>query len=70
MAMNKIYKKCPKCNSSNIIKILYGEPTYEHYLESEKGNLILKGCCMPADIDIPKYHCKDCGYEYNTKRKY
>lgn len=66
--MAKKYKKCPKCNSENIVPIRYGEPSYETYLESEKGEFILGGCCIFVDENgVPEYeyHCKDCGHEYN-----
>lgn len=63
------YPKCPKCNSTNIIPIIYGEPTYETYLESEEGKCVLGGCLIVEDEDgkiiSDQYHCKDCGYEYS-----
>lgn len=63
------YKKCLKCNSTNIIRIRYGEPTYETYLESEEGKCILGGCLIAVDehgkIISDQYHCNDCGYEYS-----
>jgi len=31
--------KCPACESKDIVKILYGEPTYEACLASEHGDL-------------------------------
>jgi hypothetical protein len=44
MAIN--YKKCPKCGSKNSGQILYGEPTYEAFQESEKGIIKLGGCII------------------------
>lgn len=35
--------KCPACGSRDTVRILYGEPTYEAYLASEQGELILGG---------------------------
>ncbi|WP_279381368.1 hypothetical protein [Clostridium botulinum] len=40
--MSMTYKKCPKCNSTNIVPIIYGITIYEAYLESEKGKIILE----------------------------
>lgn len=65
------YKKCPKCNSKNIIPIIYGEPTYESYLRSKKGEVMLGGCCVVIDENdksiMNEYYCKNCGNEYGKK---
>lgn len=65
------YKKCPKCNSKNIIPIIYGEPTYENYLRSEKSEVMLGGCCIMVDENnksiMNEYYCKDCGNEYRKE---
>lgn len=65
--MSIIYKKCPKCNSNNVVSIVYGEPSYELYLNSEKEKVFLGGCCISMVDGFPEYeyHCKDCGFEYN-----
>ena len=62
------YSKCPKCNSSNIAPIRYGEPSYETYLKNEKEKYFWCGCIVAVDENgknMFEYHCKDCGYEYN-----
>jgi len=56
--------KCPACGSKDTVKILYGEPTYEAYLESEQGKLKLGGCCF-SDIS-PTKHCKTCGQDFGS----
>lgn len=64
--MRKISKhKCPACGSKDIIKILYGMPSYEAHLASEKGELMLGGCCI-SDIN-PNKHCKSCGKDFASK---
>lgn len=55
-------KKCPACGSTDTVKILYGEPTYEAYEASERGELVLGGCCI-SNIS-PTRHCKECGQEF------
>lgn len=57
--------KCPACGLKDTIKILYGEPTYEAYLASERGEFILGGCCF-SDIS-PTKHCKSCGQNFGNK---
>ncbi len=59
---HKVEKKCPKCNSKNIIPILYGLPVYEAFLKEQEGKLKLGGCVI--DEESPNWHCKDCGYEW------
>lgn len=57
--------KCPACGSRDTVRILYGEPTYETYLASEQGELILGRCCF-SDIS-PTKHCKSCGQDFGSK---
>ena len=59
--MNKKSKIiCPKCQSTNIACIVYGEPAFDDELNEalEKGEIYLGGCCYYSDS--PKYHCNDC----------
>ncbi len=63
MAIN--YRKCPECNSRNVIKILYGEPTGEALFMEAQGKIKLGGCLI-TDID-PEYYCNDCANEWNKK---
>ncbi len=56
-------KKCPKCDRP-LISILYGEPTYEAFEASERGEIILGGCLMPGD-DGPHYHCDKCKLDFS-----
>lgn len=60
------YKKCPKCGSTKVLKILYGMPTHEVFLKAEAGEVKLGGCCI-TDSD-PEYYCKDCHNEWNKNQ--
>ncbi len=60
MAKSKI--KCPKCKSINVIPIVYGLPTPEAEEEAKKGLFKLGGCIVSEES--PKWHCKNCGYEW------
>ena len=53
--------KCPNCNNK-MIRIEYGMPSDELIELSEKGIILLGGCCIGEDDPI--YYCKNC------KRKY
>ncbi len=53
---------CMLCNSSNVVPIMYGEPSPEALFEAYEGKVILGGCIIiePAPI----WGCIDCGVEY------
>ncbi len=51
-------KICPKCGSAKVVKIVYGEPTYEAHLEEVAGKIILGGCIMTGND--PLWGCIDC----------
>lgn len=63
MAIN--YKRCPKCGSLNVIKILYGMPSHEAFILSEEGKIKLGGCCITGSD--PEYFCKGCENEWNRQ---
>jgi hypothetical protein len=50
--------KCPKCDSSKVVKIVYGEPSYEDSLEAKAGKIILGGCVITGND--PRWGCIDC----------
>ncbi len=52
---NKNTKKCPYCNSTELWKYLYGEPTHDYY----KDKYVLGGCEITGNQ--PTYKCKKCG---------
>ncbi|MDO5516778.1 MAG: hypothetical protein Q4F66_04435 [Clostridium sp.] len=61
-------RHCPKCNSEDIIPIIYGYPDNEMFEESDNDKCILGGCCIsPHEVDdksLDKHHCKNCGFEW------
>lgn len=56
--------QCPKCGSSNVAWILYGEPclTKELKADLDAGRVCLGGCCIFGDD--PEWHCNDCETEF------
>ena len=52
---NKNTKKCPYCNSTELWKYLYGEPTYDY----DRDKYVLGGCEITGNQ--PTYKCKKCG---------
>ncbi|SIS46143.1 hypothetical protein [Salimicrobium flavidum] len=63
MAIN--HRKCTRCGSLNTMPIMYGEPSYEAFLESEQGKFKLGGCMVSPTS--PEYHCRECGNEWNRE---
>ena len=57
---------CPKCNSTNTCRILYGMPDYTPELEQklEAGKVHLGGCVI--EEDSPNRHCNDCELDFDT----
>jgi hypothetical protein len=51
-------KKCPICESNNILNIVYGYPGVDLYEDSEAGKVILGGCSQ--EINDPDWQCADC----------
>ena len=52
--------KCPKCDSANVAKILYGKPIWcdELKMKLDCGEITLGGCII--NPDCPIYKCNDC----------
>lgn len=48
--------KCPKCGSSDIIKILGHAGAYG------SGNNIMVGMTIKSAVPVDRYLCADCGY--------
>ena len=61
--INSVPKTCPKCGGK-VVKIIYGEPDQELFEASERGEVILGGCCIEVDENgnrlDPQYGCIDC----------
>lgn len=62
----KIIKKiiCPKCQSKNVVRIVYGYPMPSVMRRAEKGLVELGGCCVTGND--PTHHCKDCKKNFRS----
>lgn len=55
---------CPKCGSTDTVRIVYGLPSDELLLAASRGNVKLGGCLIGETIDGrdgPEHSCKACG---------
>ncbi|MFC0014134.1 MULTISPECIES: hypothetical protein [Allobacillus] len=64
MAIN--YRKCPACDSTDVIPIVYGEPDSYLAMESDEGKVLLGGCVVMPNS--PEYHCRICDNEWNREK--
>ena len=49
---------CPSCGSLNVVRILYGMPSYKARLKEMDGEIILGGCVSSGNS--PSWGCVDC----------
>ncbi len=55
--------ECPKCKSSKVLKIEYGEPDMGYFTEEMLENEVyLGGCCITEESK--KWHCGSCDWEW------
>ena len=52
------FPPCPRCGSTDAIEVVYGEPTHEAFLASERGEIVLGGCLVGDES--PDYECRGC----------
>jgi hypothetical protein len=52
------HSNCPECGSENVAEIIFGYPGEELIGQSERGEIVLGGCCVTEDD--PEWHCNDC----------
>jgi len=61
-------RKCPRCGSERIARILYGMPAFseELRLDLEAGRVALGSCAVTGND--PRWRCLNCGYEMGRPR--
>jgi len=59
--------KCPRCGSTSLARLLYGEPTPGAALEADiqAGRVVLGGCVVTGDE--PSHRCRACGFEFSSR---
>lgn len=55
---------CPKCQSRQIVEIVYGFPAPELVERAERGEVKLGGCLI--EPGQPDWGCRECGYLWRT----
>jgi len=62
-------RKCPKCDSKTVARILYGMPAFSPELEKdlEYGKIVLGGCVI--NPDDPTWSCVKCGTNMYRERR-
>ena len=52
-------RPCPRCGSTDAIRIAYGYPTAETFEAAEREEVRLGGCVIWPEA--PDYECRACG---------
>ena len=60
--------KCPKCDSTDIVPIIYGYPGPELMEDSALRKVEIGGCVI--EEDAPDRHCNDCEYQWDKTSNY
>ena len=60
--MSKQKRKCPSCQSEEVVPIEFGFPSPEMVEAADRGKIKLGGCCV--EVDDPEWHCNDCEHEW------
>jgi hypothetical protein len=64
---------CPRCNSKNQVKILYGLIRFEKCDEAkikkdrDNGKIVMGGCSR--NVDSPIWSCKDCHHRWGNEKE-
>lgn len=53
---------CPECDSEKVARIVFGYPGEEMMEQSERGEIVLGGCCVTEND--PEWRCNDCENEW------
>ncbi len=64
--MSRKCRKCPKCDSNSVAKIIYGLVAYDEQMERDldAGKIVLGGCCISNDS--PEWHCNECWHKWSS----
>lgn len=58
---------CPNCGGK-VVPIIYGEPIPETFESSERGEVVLGGCCVEVNEDgvilNPEWACVECNKQF------
>lgn len=61
-----IFKTCPRCLSTKVIKFVYGLVDYTIFEKEKEGKVKIGGCCI--EPDNPDFYCKDCDNEWTKQQ--
>lgn len=57
---------CPQCAATDVIPILYGEPTPDAWAAAQRGKIALGGCLINDDGSDPQWRCRRCGVGFRV----
>lgn len=56
---------CPRCDSTRVVRIVFGLPTPEMFEAAERAEILLGGCVISEDE--PTEACLECGYRFTRE---
>ncbi len=56
---------CPSCGASEVLRIVYGLPSYELAEEVRLGKVALGGCVITGKD--PEWRCAKCDHEWGRR---
>jgi hypothetical protein len=65
LAFDRDWKRppCLNCGSTNVARIVFGEPGFEMMEAYDRGDIVLGGCCVTEDD--PEWRCSNCDHEWS-----
>jgi hypothetical protein len=57
-------RRCPRCSSDEVLRVVYGLPSEEMIEESIAGRVLLGGCAVWPEA--PDWQCVVCGHEWRA----
>jgi hypothetical protein len=57
-------RTCPRCGERDAVPIVYGLPGTDLGEASDRGDVVLGGCCVSDDLPI--WHCNACDHDFGT----
>ena len=58
-------RRCPRCSSDEVLRVVYGLPSEEMIEESIAGRVLLGGCAVWPES--PDWQCVACGHEWRER---
>lgn len=59
---------CPKCGQHTVLAVVFGMPGPELFDASDRGEVMLGGCCIEPGFTGREVACTECGWQGVARR--